>query len=154
MAFQAEQVDIAALEQTRIVGAVRRVAGNAAFSLDGRVLPRKRTGLVGMAAEAHLVLRRGSAQLASQEPAVLVVAVAAVDQSFVDAMMEGLGEIGLYFLVAGVAQRRLRGLQKLPVDLGIVHGVAIHAAHVVLQVLGPQEVAVLFAKLVAAQAAF
>lgn len=150
VAFQAKQIYVAALEQTRIAGAVRRMAGDAALSLDGRVLPGEGTCFVSVAVKANLVLGGGGAQLTRQEAAVLVVAVGAIDQAFIHPMVEGLGEIRLHFLVAGVAQSRLRGFQQLPVDLGRMDGVAIHASHIVLEVLRTKKIAVLFAELVAA----
>ena len=56
VAFQAKQVDLAALQQTRIVGSVGRVASHAAFDLDRRVLPGEWTRLVRMAAKTNLIL--------------------------------------------------------------------------------------------------
>src|SRR5262249_53657927 len=129
------------------------MAGHATFGLDGSVLPGKRAGFVGVAAEAYLVLRRSGAQLLRQEPAVLVVTVGAKDQPFVHAMVKRLGENRLHFQVAGVAKGRLPRLEQLPVDFGSVDGVAVHTSHVVQQVRRAQEVRVLLAEFVAAQAA-
>ena len=47
------------------------------------------------------------AQLTVFQCAVRIVAIGALDQPFVDAMMERLLEVGSLFRVAGEAQRRL-----------------------------------------------
>ena len=54
-----------------------RVAGYAAFGLDGRVLKSEWPGFVSVAIEAELVLRGCGAQLVRQETAVRVMAIAA-----------------------------------------------------------------------------
>ena len=87
------------------------------------------------------------------ESAVGIVAIAARDQTFVDLMVKGLGKVGFHFLVAGETQCGLRRLQELLLYLCGMRGVAVHAAYVVLQMLGTQKVAVLFPKLVTAQTA-
>src|SRR5690349_18911349 len=84
---------------------------------------------------------------------MLVMAVAAVNQAFIYTMVERLGKIRLDFLMAAVTQGRLRSLQKLAIDLGRVHGMAIHAAYVIFQMLRAEEIGVLFAELMAAEAA-
>ena len=66
-------------------------------------------------------------------------------------MMEGLGEIRLHFQMAAITERGQGRLQKLLLNLGMVYGVAIDASYIVLQVLGTQEVGMLFAKFVATQ---
>jgi hypothetical protein len=83
------------------------MANHATFGFDGSVLEGKRPSLIGMAGKADLVLSRGRAQLASQESAMWVMAVAAGNQSFVDAMVEGLGEVRFGLKMAAVTQLRL-----------------------------------------------
>src|SRR5262249_59561006 len=61
-------------------------------------------------------------------------------------------ESRLRFQVAAVAKSGLCRLEQLPVDLGSVDGVAIHAPYVVQQVRRTKEVRVLLAEFVAAQA--
>ena len=82
-----------------------------------------------------------------------VVAVAALHQSFVDAVVEGAVELLLYFLVAPVAKQRRLFLHQELAFLRMVGRVAVYAAHVVLQVCGTSVVAVLFSVCVASQAA-
>lgn len=128
------------------------MAGDAAFSLDGGMFPGKGTSLVRVAVEADLVLRGGGTQLVLHKAAVLVVAVAAGNQSFIHAMVKRLGEIRLNFKMAAVTKVGLGHFQKLPVHFGRVHGVTIHAANIIFQVLRTQEVGVLFTKLMAGEA--
>src|SRR6266481_6249590 len=153
VALKAKQVYVAALEQSRVRGTVGRMASDAALGLDGGMFPGEWTSFVGVAVKADHILGSGGAQLVRHETAVLVVAVAAGNEPFIHPMMERLGEIRLDFKMAGVAERRLRRLQQLPVHFGRVYRVAVHAPNVVFQVLRPQEVAVLFAKFVAGEAA-
>ena len=111
------------------------MAGDAAFSLDGGVFPGKGTGLVRVAVEADLVLCGGGTQLVPHKTAMLVVAVAATDQAFIHAMVKWLGKIRLNFQMAAVTKVRRRRFQELAIDFWRVHGVAIHAANIIFQVL-------------------
>lgn len=121
VALQAEQVYVAALQQPRVRRTVGGMAGDAAFSLDGGVFPGKGTGLVRVAVEADLVLCSGGTQLVLHKAAMLVVAVTANNQAFIHAMVEGLGEIRLYFKVAAITKAGLCRFQKPPVDLWRMH---------------------------------
>ena len=69
---------------------MRRMAGDAAFSLDWRMFPGEWTSLVCVAVKADLVLCGGGTQLMPHKTTVLVVAIAAGDQAFIHAMVEGL----------------------------------------------------------------
>src|SRR4051794_139421 len=82
-----------------------------------------------------------------------IVAVAASQQSFVHAMMRGLGELRLHFPMTSVAQHGLRHDEERALDFRFMRRVAIDAAHVVLQMFGAQKICVFFAKFVATQAA-
>jgi hypothetical protein len=117
------------------------------------VLKREWPGLVRVAREANRILRRRGSQLARQETAVRIVAIAALHQAFVHAMMERLGKRRFHFAVAVVAKLRLRILHQVRNVFGMVRRMAIHAAHIVLQMLRPQEVAVIFSHRMAGQAA-
>src|SRR4051812_26673290 len=83
------------------------MAAHAAFRLDRRMLEDEWTSLLGMALEADLVLCGSGTQLCAQVSAVRIVAVVALHQAFVHAMMEGLAELRLHFQMAGVAKLRL-----------------------------------------------
>src|SRR5262249_50177846 len=110
-------------------------------------------GLVGVALEADGVARGRSAELARFESAVLIVAINALDQAFVNAMVEGTGECLLHLQVAVETELGLLLAQQVLVFLGIVRIVAVGAADIVLQVRGAPEVCVLSAVLMTAQAA-
>jgi len=83
------------------------MAGYAAFGFHGFVFKGERAGLVGMALEADLVLRRRAAQLLGQKAAVLVMAITATHQTLIDAMPERTLEILPRLGVAAVAKLRL-----------------------------------------------
>src|SRR5262249_41940067 len=153
MALQAEQVHLAPAEQARIRRAMRRVAGNAAVNLHRRVFECKRTGLVRVAVKTNYVLSRRGTELMGEESAVRVVAVVAGNQSLIDPVMERLGEVGLDLQMASETKLRHGCLQQPRLDSGCMDGVAVDAAHVVLDVLRAQEVRMLLSKFVTAQAA-
>src|SRR5262249_15157143 len=100
MALQAKEIHLAELEQARSRRAMRGMGGGATVDLYHRVLEDKGPGLVGVALEADGVARGRSAELARFESAVLIVAINALDQAFVNAMVEGTGECLLHLQVA------------------------------------------------------
>jgi hypothetical protein len=109
----------------------------------------KRAGFVRMAIEAYLVLSRRRAKLRRQETAVLVMAVAAGDQTFVHPMVEWPRKQRFHIEVATVTKLRLRILEEPAFLLGLVNGVAVETPHIVLHVLGTHEVTVFFTEFVA-----
>ena len=131
---------------------MRRMASDAPFDFHRRVLERERAGLVSMAIEAELILRCGRAELLCQETAMLIMAVAARQQSLIYTMVVRPRKVGLHVQMTFVAELGLRGLQKIPLDLRSMHRMAGDASDVVLLMLGPQEITVLFAELVAVEA--
>src|SRR5579871_31911 len=153
MAFQAKQIDLAATQKPRVRRAMRRVAGYAAFSLDGRVLKSKGPGFVSVAIEAKLILRVGGSQLVRKEPAVRVVAIAARQKPFIHFVVEWFGEIGFDIKMAGVAKLWFLHLQKPGLYFWRMNGMAINAPNIILYVFRTQEVRVLLAKFMTAQAA-
>ena len=90
MAFQAEQIDLAALEQSWIGRTVGHMTGNTALSFHGRMLKCERTLLVGMAVVTNHILGRSGPQLPGLESSVGVVAISAFHQSFVHSMVKWL----------------------------------------------------------------
>src|SRR5216683_62549 len=111
------------------------------------------SGFVRVAFEADGVLRRGGAYRTAEESSMRVVAVVALHQPFVDAVVEGAVELLLHFLVAAVAKQRRLFLHQELAFLRMVGRVAVYAAHVVLQVRGTSVVAVLLSVCVASKAA-
>src|SRR5947209_12425458 len=128
------------------------MTGHAAFCFDRRVLKGERAGFIRVAVEAKLVLRSSGAQLMSQKAAVRVMTITAGDQAFIDFVMKRLGKIGFHIEMAGIAELRLGSLQQLRLYLGRMNTMTIDAADVVLDMFRAQEVCVLLAKLMAAQA--
>lgn len=141
VALQAQEIDLTDLEQPRICGSVRRVAGRTAFRLDGYVLINERSALLGVTLEADLVLFRAGAQLVSDEAAVLVVAVGTLDQSLIHAVAVGTPELGAHLVVTLIAQRGRGCLQQVLLDFRGVNRVATGAANAVFQMGGAMEVA-------------
>ena len=75
VAFKTEKIDLAAPQQSWIGGSVRRMTCDTTLRLHGSVLESERSRFVGMAVEAHLVLRCRGTKLIGQETTVLVMAV-------------------------------------------------------------------------------
>jgi len=153
VALQAEKVHIADLQHVRVRAAVRQMARLASIHLDGLVLIDKRPLLFGVALKANLVLIRSEAYLLRASRPVHVVAIAALDEPFIDAVMEWHLELGLLREVAGVAEFGLGLDEEKFLRFGVVRGVARDAAHPVLGVYGIDGIHVFGAAGVACQAA-
>lgn len=132
---------------------MRHVTRGAALDFDGFMLEDERPGLFRVASEANQVLRTGGAQLPRLESAVLIVAVRALHQAFVNPVMEGPVELLFLVKVAGVAKIRLLGLQQELAFFRVVRIMTVRAAHAILKVSGAREISMLFAILVAVEAA-
>lgn len=104
MALQAEDIEVAGLEQVRIGGAVRRMTRFAAFCLDGVMFENEGPLLVGVAREADSIPRRRRPKLLPDEPSMGAMAVRALNKSFLDPVVEGHVELRLHLKVAGVAE--------------------------------------------------
>ena len=81
-----------------------------------------------------------------------VMAVCALHQTFVHAMVEGPGELLLLVEVAAVAKQRLLFLHEKLALFGVVGIVAVCAADIVLQMRRAAKITVLFAVLVTIEA--
>ena len=106
VALQAKQVDVAHFQHVRIGPAVRQMARLASINLDGSMLVHKRPLLVRVTLEADRILRGGSPHLFRLHRTVHVVAITALDQSFIHAMMEG--HVELRFLLRGGRNSKAR----------------------------------------------
>jgi hypothetical protein len=153
VAFETKLVHVAALEQARIRRSVRRMARHAAVGFLRCMLEDERADGLGVALPADDVLRGGTAHLAAQRRAVLVVALGATDQAFVDAMMKRPRELGLLFDVASITNLRLRSPQQVARLLGVVHGMAVKTRDIGVAVGRAAEIAMLLRILVTGQAA-
>ena len=132
---------------------MNRMARFAAIHFHSRVLIHEWSLLIGMALEADRVLRGSHPHLLRTFRAMRIVAISALDQPFVDPMMEGHIKFGLLRQVARVAKFWL-GLDQQELRLrSMVWRMAGYAAHAVLSVDGMQRVHVLRSAGVALQAA-
>lgn len=84
------------------------MAGRASFDLDRLVLEYERSLLVGVAGKTDRVLSCRRPNLLGTYCAMHVVALAALNQSFIDAMMKGHLELRLLLQMTGIAKLGLR----------------------------------------------
>jgi len=122
------------------------------FDLDYFMLIHIRSRFVRVAGEANQVLRCRGPQLPRLESAMLIVAIRALHQTFVHAMMEGPVELLLLVQVAAVAQIRLFRFQQKLAFFCVVRVMAVGTTYAVLEVDGAREIAMLLSILVAVQA--
>ena len=120
---------------------MRRVAGQAAFiGLHRSVFKDERPHGVGVALGADRELTRGSAHLAAGLRPMRIMAVAALDESDIDAVTIRPGKFGLLGGMASIAQCRLWLFQHEVDILGAVRAVAGSAADAIRQVFRLGEV--------------
>ena len=104
MALQAQQIHIAYFQHVRVGPAVGNVARLATLELYGFVLEHEWTLLVDMARKADNVLRRGRPDLLRFHRAVHIVAITALDEALVHAMVKGHIELRLLLQMATVTK--------------------------------------------------
>ena len=114
VALQAELAAFAANQEHAIGGAMRVVAGNAAFDFYCRMLVDKRPALFHVAIHAGFEPRLGQAGKIFR--AVWAMTIRTFDQSFRDAMMVRQREFGLDGEVAREAKRRLSLFEQAVVE--------------------------------------
>ena len=112
----------------------------------------KGPGFLRVALDAGHILGRGCPQLPRLEPSVRIVAIVALHYSFIDAMMKGTIELLFGFQMATVAELRLLLLHQELAFFGVVRGMAVDAAHIVLQVRGSRKITMFFSVRMAVQA--
>ena len=93
MALQAQQVHLAHSQETRICGAMGRMATGAAFRFHRYMLVHKRSARIGMALDASGISAGQGLGLAERGGTVNVVAVAAMNQPFIYAMVIRPGKL-------------------------------------------------------------
>ena len=128
---------------------MRVVARYAAVSFYRWMFMYERPGIFRVALDAYLVLRRRRPKLLAAERPMWIVAVRAIHQSFIHAVMEWTIEVWLDIAVARIAQRRLRRGQQRRFPSGVVHGVAGKAADLCVRVCRAIVVVLVMAGLVA-----
>ena len=162
VALHAELIHVRVAQKVWIRGTVGRVAGRAALGLDRLVLVNERSLLVHMAIEADRVSGDSGAELLvlaeriereSGGAAVRIVAVGALHHALDHLVMERHVEERLNGAMAAEAKLRLL-LHEQEIHVGrMVRGMAIGAAHVVLEVDRIEEVHVFVPALMARHAA-
>ena len=115
MAFQAHRKYNRPRQHPGIGGAVRNVAGEAPIHTNRGMLKNKRPAFVGMTVDARFFVGLGLLHMARPrrvsprglKRSVWIVAIRAVHETFVDAVLEGHGKLRAHVSVAAVAQIRL-----------------------------------------------
>jgi len=154
MALQAKKICLTHIQQARIGGSVWRVAGNAAFCLDGRVLIDEGTLLFCVAFETNGVLGGSGTKLPLHEPTMRVMAIIALDETLVHAMMKRPVELLFRFKVTAITKLRLLIAQQVFCNFRMMRRMALNAANIVLHVCCTREVVVLRIESVTSQTTF
>jgi len=118
------------------------MAGHAALSLDWRVLVDPRSCSLNVALGADGILGRADAKLIWLKSAVGIMAIAASDQPFVHAVMEGLGKSGFDVRMAAITELGLRHLEQVVIRLGLVNAMATVAVYACFAVGRPLKIRV------------
>lgn len=119
---------------------MRIVARTASFRSDWRVLINKRTCLFRMALHTDDVAGNAASQSRLLECPVWIVTIAAVHQALIHLMVERLRKSGLYVGVAGIAELRLRNLEKAGIAFEFMNAMATQATNFCSSVCGAIEV--------------
>lgn len=133
MAAEAQQVDLILVKKPLIRRTMRRVADHAAFNLCF-VLVNEWSLLFAMALVANFVAGSIRAQLLGAERAMGAMTIVALDQAFIDTMMEWPRELRTHIHMTLVTKlRRFRLHQKLTL-LGMVRRMAVNTRDSILEV--------------------
>src|SRR5271154_3754964 len=119
---------------------MRVVARTASFRSDWRMLINKRTCLFRMALHTDGVSGDAASQFLLLECPVWIMTIAAVHQAFVHLMVERLRKSGLYVRVAGIAELRLRNLEKASLASEFMNAMATQATNLCSSVCGAIEI--------------
>ena len=125
MALQAENVQVAGLDQAGIGRTMWGMAGHAAFGLYWLVLENEWSLLIDVAVEADSIPRGRRAELLADEPTVGVVTIRTLNESFFHPMVERHVELRLDLLVARVAEIWLSFDQQKLIRGCMVGGMAV-----------------------------
>ena len=131
VALQAKQIHLTHTQQARVGGAVRRVTRTATLRLDRNMFEHERALLVGMAFVTSGIAARKSLYLAQGRGPVDVVAVITLNQSLVDPMVIGFGEVCFLRHVTAVTELRFSFHKQMLLFLGIMRRMAIKTRDVI-----------------------
>ena len=124
----------------------------AAFRLDRLMFEYERSLFVRVARVADRISRCRRAQLLADEPAVRVMAIRALHESFLHPMVEGHIELRLLVEMTAVAELGLCFHQEKVIRAGMMRGMTTQTAQVVLTVSRARDVRVILPGSVALQA--
>ena len=134
MTLQAEHIHEVHAQETRIRGSVGRVTTGAALGLHRYVLINERALLVGVAFDTNRVSAGQGSHLADGGGAVDVMAVAALDKSFLDSMVIRLREVCLLCCMTSVAEVGLCSNEEMLRLFGVMRRVTVQAPNVTVRV--------------------
>lgn len=120
MALQAQQIHLAHAKQAWVSGTMRRVATAATFCFHRHMLVDKWSPGIGVALGADGVSAGQGFYLPQGCGAMRVMAIAAVEQTFIYTVVIGFGKIGLRRGVAAIALFRLFLNQKILGRFGVM----------------------------------
>ena len=106
------------------------MTGDAAFGLKRRMFIYEWAGRFCVTLRADGILVRARLEQLVLKCAMRIVAIAALHQSFIDLVMEGLSKCGLGFGVAAVTQLGIVKLEQVLFPLGSVNAMAADATDV------------------------
>lgn len=130
VALIAQRCDGRHIQQPRILRSVRRMAGQAALGLYRSMLIHERSANICVTLGADCILVCSRPQIVRSERAVYIVAIRALDQTLIHAVMNRHVELRLLVRVALVAKRGLSGPEQVLLILALVDAVAGGAADV------------------------
>src|SRR5271156_1250982 len=140
VALQTEAIHVVASQQARIRRSVRKMAHGTTLSLDGGMFVNPWPDRIDVTLGADRILRRTQLQHLRLKSTMRVVAVSALDQPFVDPMMERLGKRRLNICMALVAEGGLARFEQRGLRFGLVDTVAVGAADKGIAMGGPLKI--------------
>ena len=121
------------------------MASHATLRLNRLVFKNKWPLFVSVARVAYRISRRRRAEVLADESAVRVMTIRTLNKPFFHAMVERHVELRFYLLMAGIAQIGLRLDQQKLSGRGVMGGMAVEAAQVVVAMSRPGKVHMIFA---------
>lgn len=118
--LQTEQIHVAHPKHVKVRAPVGNVAGRASLDLDRFMLEHKGTLLVGMAGEANGVLSCRGPYLLGLDGSVRIMAIRALNQTLIHAMVKWHCELSLLLQMAGITEFGLRLHQQILFRHGVV----------------------------------
>ena len=125
--LQAQNVQVAGLDQTWIRRSMWGVADYATLCLDRQVLENERSLFIRVAGVADRIPRGCRAKLLADESTMGIMTIGTLNEPFFHPMVERHVELRLDFLMAGVAEIRLSFDQKGLIRHSVVGRMTVQA---------------------------